>query len=56
MRFPGIIVLSLFMVSGCSSPSPAPTPDEAKRFLDEVNATMLRLGIEQGQAPNAPRN
>ncbi|HEX7780849.1 MAG TPA: M2 family metallopeptidase [Vicinamibacterales bacterium] len=50
MRFSGIIVLSLFVLSGCSSQPPAPTPDEARKFLDEVNATMLRLGIEQGQA------
>ena len=51
MRFPGIIVvLSLAMFPGCSSPAPAPTPEEARQFLDEVNATMLRLGIEQGQA------
>ena len=50
MRFLVIIVLSIVMFPGCRSQSPAATPDEAKQFLDEVNATMLRLGIEQGQA------
>ncbi len=40
-----------FMSLSCGrTTTPAPTTDEAKRFLDEVNATMLRLGIEQGQA------
>jgi peptidyl-dipeptidase A len=49
MRFLVIIVLSVVMFSGCS-PRQSPTPDEARQFLDEVNATMLKLGIEQGQA------
>jgi peptidyl-dipeptidase A len=50
MRFLVIIVLTVVMFPGCSSQPPAATPDEAKQFLDDVNATMLRLGIEQGQA------
>jgi peptidyl-dipeptidase A len=37
------------MFPGCSAPQ-SPAPDETRQFLDEVNATMLRLGIEQGQA------
>jgi peptidyl-dipeptidase A len=33
----------------CNS-TPARTPETAKAFLDEVNATMLKLGVEQQQA------
>jgi peptidyl-dipeptidase A len=38
---------------GCgpaTSSSSAPTPADAKAFLDNVNATTLKLGIQQGQA------
>jgi len=37
---------------GCAQTgsSPAPTPADAKAFLDTVNKTMLKLGIEQGTA------
>jgi peptidyl-dipeptidase A len=38
---------------GCApapSSSSAPTPADAKAFLDNVNATTLKLGIQQGQA------
>src|SRR5688572_23172603 len=55
----GLIAVSVF-VAACSSSdstSPsgsaggtAPTADEARRFLDNVNQTMLRLGVEQGTA------
>ena len=45
-----IFFMSFMSLSCGRTTTPAPTADEAKRFLDEVNATMLRLGIEQGQA------
>jgi peptidyl-dipeptidase A len=37
---------------GCAqtASSPAPTPADAKAFLDTVDKTMLKLGIEQGTA------
>jgi peptidyl-dipeptidase A len=39
-------------IAGCApAPShPAPTAAEAKAFLDNANATTLKLGIRQGQA------
>src|SRR5262245_48409336 len=30
--------------------APAATPENAKKFLDEANATILKLGIESGRA------
>ena len=47
---PVLVVLSVLSMSCGSTTTPAATADEAKRFLDDVNATMLKLGIEQGQA------
>jgi peptidyl-dipeptidase A len=44
--------ISLWAI-GCAastSSSSTPTPAEAKSFLDTVNATMLKLGVAQGQA------
>ena len=35
---------------GSGTTSSGAAADEAKKFIDEVNATMLRLGTEQGQA------
>src|SRR5476651_1312268 len=38
---------------GCApapSSSSAPTPADAKAFLDNVNATTLKLGVQQQQA------
>src|SRR5262245_24896475 len=54
-RFCGTaVVLLCFTLAACaptaSSSSAAPTPAEAKAFLDNVNATLLKLGIAQGQA------
>ena len=34
----------------CDGSSPAPAPADAKKFLDNVNETMKRLGIQQNQA------
>src|SRR3954466_2754173 len=47
-----ILVGSCLAAAGCaqSSSKPAPTAADAKTFLDEANATTLRLGIQQGQA------
>ena len=53
MRLPSFtvfIIFTSFIFPGCGSSDSAPTADEAKRFLDDVNATMLRLGVDQGQA------
>ena len=48
---PFLFFFIAFMSLSCGrTTTPAATADEAKRFLHEVNATMLRLGIEQGQA------
>ena len=43
--------LSLAALVACQSgPPPTPTLEEAQRFLANVNATVLRLGVEQQQA------
>ena len=47
---PVLVVLSVVSMSCGSTATTTATADEAKRFLDDVNATMLKLGIEQGQA------
>jgi peptidyl-dipeptidase A len=44
----------VLIVSGCArstaNSNAAPTPDDAKRFLDEVNEATLKLGVESSQA------
>jgi len=51
-----ILLISLLTaaISGCnngsSSNAPAATPEEAKKFIDNVNATMLKLGLDSAQA------
>src|SRR5436853_7941362 len=55
MRRIALLCLIAGAISGCnSSSSPsgsaAPTADEAKKFIDNVNATSLKLGHESGQA------
>jgi peptidyl-dipeptidase A len=48
-----LIVLLSAAGSGCNSPSPgnsAATPEEATKFIENVNATMLKLGLESAQA------
>src|SRR5580765_6644476 len=54
MTIRSVILASACTVAiGCApapSSAPAPTPADAKAFLDNVNATTLKLGIQQGQA------
>jgi peptidyl-dipeptidase A len=49
-----LVALLSAAISGCnSSPSSsdsAATPEEATKFIDNVNATMLKLGLESAQA------
>jgi peptidyl-dipeptidase A len=45
------IIMACAAAAGCAQPSSsAPTAADAKAFLDNVNATTLKLGIQQGQA------
>ncbi|MBP6716845.1 MAG: M2 family metallopeptidase, partial [Acidobacteria bacterium] len=37
-------------MAACGGTMPAATADDAKKFVDEANATLLRLSIEQQQA------
>src|SRR3954464_3764340 len=46
----GVCALASGCVQTSSSSSSAPTPAAAKAFLDTANDTLLRLGIQQGQA------
>ncbi len=58
MRSATVLVAALVCASGlaCGKPQPTasspaqPTPADAKTFLDNANATTLKLGIEQSQA------
>jgi peptidyl-dipeptidase A len=47
-----VVAAACVSVIGCarSSTAPAPTAAAARAFLDNANATTLRLGIQQGQA------
>src|SRR5436853_7812162 len=49
-----LVALLATAISGCnngsSSAGSAATPDEAKKFIDNVNATMLKLRLESSQA------
>src|SRR5207248_834311 len=42
------IVLSI--VTSCAERTTAPTADEARKFIDSVNETMLKLGVAQQQS------
>src|SRR5262245_62075013 len=49
----GVLLVSLLavVISGCSASSgAAATPEEARKFIDNVNATMLKLARESNQA------
>jgi peptidyl-dipeptidase A len=43
-----LVLLLASAVAGCSTASA--TPEEAKKFIDNVNTTVLRLGMENSQA------
>jgi peptidyl-dipeptidase A len=48
-----LLISLLVLISGCNGSSgggSAATPEEAKKFIEDVNATMLKLGLESGQA------
>jgi peptidyl-dipeptidase A len=45
-----LLVAALTACLACSDQPAAPTAGEATRFLADANATLLRLGIEAGQA------
>lgn len=46
----GVVVVCALALSACSGSAPATTAQDAKTFVDDANATLLRLGIEQQQA------
>src|SRR5262245_39832131 len=48
MRRSALVFLLASTVSACSTVSA--TPEEATKFIDNVNATSLRLGLESQQA------
>ena len=45
-----VLVSSTAMWAGCRGAAPAPTAADARKFIDQVNETMLKLGTIQGQA------
>ena len=49
MRSTVLVLLLAAAVAGCASGGSA-TPEEAKKFIDNVNDTMLRLGLDSAQA------
>ena len=54
LRNSSVMMAMLTMVlaggNGCGGGAGTPSAADAKAFLTEVNATMLRLGVEQQQA------
>ncbi len=44
-----VIGLSVW-AAACNSAAPAPTADDAKKFVEAANAELLKLGVEQQQA------
>jgi len=44
------LIASMAAVSCGGASTPRATPEEAKRFLDDVDQTLKRLGLAQGQA------
>jgi peptidyl-dipeptidase A len=49
-RIRACVVASLVFTGSCGRGEPAPTADDVTTFLADVNATVLKLGIEGGQA------
>src|SRR5438105_11016518 len=47
---PTIVAALCLSVAGCAKSAAGPTAADAKTFLDIVNQTTLKLGIEQGRA------
>src|SRR4051812_8551573 len=52
MKYTLLILGACALTASCAqTPShPAPTAADAKAFVDNANATTLKLGIQQGQA------
>jgi peptidyl-dipeptidase A len=52
LRLIGLALFVCICVSGCSGGTTAPASEvpDAKKFIDDVNETVLRLGLESGQA------
>ncbi len=50
LLFVGVCATALGCARPPSASAPGPTPADAKAFLDNVNATMLKLGTQQGQS------
>ncbi len=49
-RFLVFVAALVPLVAGCSRAQSGPTAADAQKFLDNVNETMRRLGVEQNQA------
>jgi peptidyl-dipeptidase A len=45
-----LLVSGLVTLTSCRRSAPPPTADDARKFIDDVNQTMLKLGTIQGQA------
>ena len=53
MRSIGFALALFFVVSGCATSGrsdSAPSAADAKKFMDDVNETILKLGVEGSQA------
>jgi peptidyl-dipeptidase A len=49
-RFVPALACSLALLAACSHPAPKPTPEDARKFIDDVEQTLLALGIDQARA------
>src|SRR5262252_1732868 len=53
MRLINFVLVLAILVSGCTSGSSGnstPTAEDAKKFMDDVNDTLFKLGLEASQA------
>src|SRR5687767_9526822 len=51
-RLIGLVLFLSIFISGCAGGASVPAADapDANKFIDDVNETILRLGLESGQA------
>src|SRR5688572_1653783 len=51
-RLVGLALFFVVAISGCAGGASAPAVDapDAKKFVDDANETILRLGLESGRA------
>lgn len=49
-RFVPALACSLALLAACSHSTPKPTPEDARKFIDDAEQKLLALGIDQARA------